>query len=145
MDKRETRYLIPEAPKILVKYQTSKIQKYKTHPPGRPIINGIDSIFYRMGEYLGHFLQPIARSFPSNIKVSKELTNLIKEVTINDQCILASVDMNSLYTNIRQKDAITAKEWALKKTSMGKEEMEFITEALELSIKGNYFRYNKNF
>lgn len=79
LDMREARYLIPDAPKKTVIYQIPKIHKNKTHPPGRPIINGIDSIFYSMEEYLDHFLQPIARSFPSYIKDSKELINWIKK------------------------------------------------------------------
>lgn len=76
LNKKEACYLIPDAPKIPIIYQVPKIQKDEKNLPGRP--SGIHSVFSRIGEYLNHFLQPIAQSNPSYVKDSEDLINKIK-------------------------------------------------------------------
>lgn len=84
MNKKEARYLIPDAPRIPVIYQIPKIYKSRFKPPGRPIVSGIDSLFSRLGEYLDFFLKPLSQEFPVYLKDSKELINLLKKIEITD-------------------------------------------------------------
>ena len=52
LNKKESQYLIPETCRIPIIYTVPKIHKDKINPPGRPIVNGIESLTARMGEYL---------------------------------------------------------------------------------------------
>lgn len=56
LSKKESRYLIPESCKIPVIYTIPKIHKNQEHPPGRPIVNGIDLLRLRMGQYIDYFI-----------------------------------------------------------------------------------------
>lgn len=60
INKKEARYLIPDAPRMPVIYQILKIHKCRVKPPGRPIVSGIDSLFSRLGEYLDCFFQSLS-------------------------------------------------------------------------------------
>lgn len=50
LNTKEAKYLIPESCRIPVIYTIWKIHKDKENPPGRPIVNGIDSLIARMGQ-----------------------------------------------------------------------------------------------
>lgn len=79
INKKEAKYLIPEAPKISIINQVPKIHKDAKTPPERPIIGGVESIFSGVGEYLDHYLQPLAQKYPSYIKDSRDLINQINK------------------------------------------------------------------
>lgn len=117
LKKKEARYLIPDAPRVPVIYQLPKMHKHSTKPSGRSIVSGIELLFSRLGEYLDYFLQPLTKKCPY-LKDSKDLIELIKPMTLDDDCILASVDVNSLYTNIQKQHALKAVEWALGSTNI---------------------------
>lgn len=70
LNKKEVRYLIPEAAKTSVIYYDPKIHKNQEKPPGRHIISEIESLFSRLGEYLDHFLQPLVPEGRSYLKDS---------------------------------------------------------------------------
>lgn len=54
------------------------------------------------------------------------------------------MEVNSLYTNIKQEEALKAVHWALnRKSNIKGKQKEFLSKALELAICSNYFRHNK--
>lgn len=114
INKKEGRYILPEAPKVPVIYQVPKVHKNKTRPPGRLIISGIGSVHSRLGEYLDVFLQPLAGRGQAFIKDSKDIINILKMIHIDDSAILITIDVEPLYTNIKETDALAAVAWALK-------------------------------
>lgn len=59
--KKEEKYLQPNRCRIPVIYTLPKIHKDKNKPPGRPIVNGIQSVGARIGEYIDCFLQPVVK------------------------------------------------------------------------------------
>lgn len=61
LNKREEKYLQPNMCRIPVIYTLPKIHKDKNKPPGRPIVNGIQSVGARIGEYIDWFLQPVVK------------------------------------------------------------------------------------
>lgn len=62
VNKKEARYLLPDAPRVPVIYQSPKVHKNPSNPLGRPIVSGVDSLIARMWEYLDQFLQPLHRN-----------------------------------------------------------------------------------
>ena len=59
LHKREFKYLVPDNCRVPIIYTIPKIHKDPLRPPGRPIINGIQSINARLGQYVDKFIQPL--------------------------------------------------------------------------------------
>lgn len=55
------------------------------------------------------------------------------------------MDVNSLYTNIRQDFALEAAHWALNDTNLQTQQKEFIMETLDLAMSHNFFWHEGNF
>ena len=146
INKKDGRYMLPKAPRIPVIYQVPKIHKNKSKPPGRPIISGINSVHSRLGEYLDEFLQPLAAGGNSFIKDSKDVINTLTKVSVKDSTLLVTIDVESLYTNIKQVDALAAVAWALKNHSKLKlKQRRFILEGLRMAMKNNFFWHDHRY
>lgn len=146
LNKKEARYLIPDSTKTPVIYYLPKIHKRLNKPPGRPIISGVDSLFSRLGEYIDQFLKPLVVKGKSYLRDRTQLINDLKTITGTDHCLLATIDVNSLYTSITQKDGLKGVEKALYEGSdLKHEQIQFILEGLELAMGSNYFWYQKEF
>lgn len=61
LNKKETLYLQPKTCRVPIIYTLPKIHKDKLKPPGRPIVNGINSVGARIGQYTDWFLQPVVK------------------------------------------------------------------------------------
>lgn len=134
LDSKEAKYLIPQAPRIPVLYIVPKIHKNKETPPGRPIISSIGSLYSRLGEYLDIYLQPLVIKGRSYLKDSRELIKSLQSVKINEHTILVTVDIESLYTNIKQSDALLAVKVALMEESgLNTLQINFLVEGLQLN------------
>lgn len=53
---KEALYLDPLFCRTPIIYYLPKIHKNSVNPPGRPIVNGIDSVTSRLGQYIDTFL-----------------------------------------------------------------------------------------
>ena len=77
-------------------------------PTARPIVSGCDGPTERISAYLDHWLQPQAKSLPSYIKDTKDIIKYIESTNLPKHCILCTLDVSSLYTNIPTDDGIYA-------------------------------------
>lgn len=102
LTRKEAIFLTPEAAKTLVIYFVPKIHKSQTNPPGRPIISGIDSLFMWLWSYIDGYLQPLVKEGKSYLKDSRQLIDELRNFEIEENDILVTIDVNSLYTNIVQ-------------------------------------------
>lgn len=82
LDKKERFYLVPLAPQIPIIY-LPKVHKNVTHPPGRPIISGIDSVTSRIERYIDFYLQPLVRTMSSYLKGTKDTIQLLDNIEIS--------------------------------------------------------------
>lgn len=71
LSRHEAKYLVPAASKIPVIYYLPKIHKNSSNPPGRPIVSGIESLTFRLGEYIDLHLQPLVKSTQAFLKDTK--------------------------------------------------------------------------
>lgn len=71
----------------------------------------------RMDQYLDFYLQPLAQKTKAYLRDTKHLIQLLEEIKLEGPCILATVDLNSLYTIIGRREPIKATQWALKHLS----------------------------
>ncbi|CAI9534581.1 unnamed protein product, partial [Staurois parvus] len=145
LTEKEAKYLLIKHPKTTI-YYLPKIHKNKEKPPGRPIVSGINSLFARVGEYVDTFLKNIVMTNRAFLRDGGHLINILKELHNVDNCMLVTIDVESLYTNIDQNDGINAVKWALKhKSLLKRSQRKFVVELLEFAMNNNFFWYNNTF
>lgn len=144
LNEKEKIVLIPKAPRVPILYCLPKIQKSLTCPPGRPIVSGIGSIMSRVGKYIDHFLQPLVHQVPSYVKDTRHVINLLSKIRSNDQTLLVTADVTSLYTIIPHHLGVTAVEYYLSKFSPLPKQT-FIIELLEYAAGHNYFWFDHQY
>ena len=78
---------------------------------------------------------------PSYIKDTGHFLNIIKTIEIGED-LLVTVDVSSLYTNIRHQDGITALKHWLIENGTPIEKADFIGVLAKLVLTSNYFTFN---
>lgn len=145
LNKKEARFLIPDSCRTPVIYLLPKIHKNRTDPPPRPIVNSIDSLTSRMGQYIDTFLQPAVQKTEAYLRDTKQMLQIIENFQGGDKSwVMATADVSSLYTVIPHHRACEAAKWGLRKfTDLPCIQRKFLIKCLEFSLKNNYFWYNK--
>ncbi|XP_068135476.1 uncharacterized protein [Hyperolius riggenbachi] len=99
--------LIPANPKIGTFYILPKI--HKEGNPGRPIISGLGTLTEKISGWVENILKPMVRNTASYIQDTTDLLNKLTAMgPIPEGAILATMDVESLYTNIPHEDGIAA-------------------------------------
>ena len=147
LNKKESVFLLPEVCRIPIIYIIPKIHKDKVNPPGRPIVNGIDSLTARMGQYLDQFLQPVIQQTKAYLRDTKHVLQLLEEVpVVEGQTWIATADVSSLYTIVKHHQACSATKWLLRNyTMLICKQRKFLIKCLEFCLKSNYFWYNQSY
>uniref|UniRef100_A0A8C5WHF8 Reverse transcriptase domain-containing protein n=1 Tax=Leptobrachium leishanense TaxID=445787 RepID=A0A8C5WHF8_9ANUR len=135
LNEKETDYLTVKYPKIPVFYHLPKVHKNLNKPPGRPIVSGIDSISSKVAEYLDHLLQPIVRKIPSYLKDTGDIIRSLNTITWEENFLLVTCDVRSLYTNIPHNRGCEAiKTMLLEDGEIKKEQIDYIVEGIALIL-----------
>ena len=88
-------------------YILRKIHKNPINRPGRPIVSGCNSILKPLAQYVDFFLKPFVTKNPSHIRDSTSVINCIEGFPFDSNaCLLVTMDIESLYTNIPQDAAL---------------------------------------
>lgn len=145
LNKKEAKYLIPESCRTPVLYSMPKIHKDNMNPPPRPIVNGIDSLTARIGQYLDNYLQPVVKQTTAYLRDTKQVLQLIEELPKGDTpWILATADVASLYTIIQHYQACEATKWGLRKYStLSCFQRKYLIKCLDFCLKNSYFWYDR--
>lgn len=72
----------------------------------RPIVNTIESPTYQLAKFLAKTLKPMVGQTFSYIKDSSQFIDGIKNLHMNENDILVSFDVVSLYTKVHVEDVI---------------------------------------
>ena len=145
LNKKKSSYLDPFYCRTPIIYFLPKLHKNSERPPGRPIVNGIDSVTSRLGQYLDYFLQPLVSKMEAYLRDTKQVIQILDTLTCTQDTILVTADVGSLYTIIDHEAAIASIVWALKDTDLNSQHVQFILDGLNFCLLKNYFWYNKNF
>ena len=81
-----------------------KIQKEGA--PFRPIISSINSVTYNISKHLSSILAPLVGNTQHHIKNSQDLTNKVRETTLDPDKTMVSYDVTSLFTCILTQKAV---------------------------------------
>ena len=118
-------------------------------PPGRPIVSDCESESYCVSEYIDSFLAPLATKHPAYVRDTQHFLEILSETALTPNCLLATLDVDSLYTNIDNDAGIRAVGQAFKnnpiawvnKVRDNRRDKE-ILELLKLCLENNDFIFD---
>lgn len=150
LNQKQITYLMPpDVPRGRIFYLLPKIHKNPESwsvpfrmPPGRPIVSDCDSDTYATAEYIEYFLNPISTRHPSYIKDTYHFIQKIKQIKLPKECLLFTIDIESLYTNIDTTVGLAAVKELFARYPNKKRPDGEILELLEINLTQNDFEFN---
>ena len=145
IDKETLEILKPVDVKPARFYLIPKI--HKKNNPGRPVISSVNCHTSKLSKYVDHFIQPLAQKVKSYIRDTTDLLNKIKDLgELPKNSILVTMDVRSLYTNIKHEDGISALKKSLDRRVNKEPPTEVITTLITHILTLNNFTFNgKNY
>ena len=123
--------------------------KVHKNPMGiRPIVSSVNYATENLSQFVDIWLQPLMKGLPSFIQDTNHFIKMIEETHLNQDCLLASIDVTSLYTNIRHEDGIEATVEALHATYAKDEDQpppEVIGDMLRFILTHNVFEFEEKY
>ena len=121
-------------------YMLPKI--HKTKNPGRLVVSSVNSHKEKISAYVDDYLRPLAECLPSYIR---DTTDFIKRLRalgkLPRNCLLVTLDVSSLYTNIDTDEGLTIVREELEKSGQNNPSAATITLLLEKVLKLNNFTF----
>uniref|UniRef100_A0A3P8U3H0 Reverse transcriptase domain-containing protein n=1 Tax=Amphiprion percula TaxID=161767 RepID=A0A3P8U3H0_AMPPE len=142
INKNEFEFLSPSNPKLATFYLLPKIHKNLHSPPGRPIINGIDTITEPASQYIDFVIKPLTMSLKAYLQDTTHILKDLQEMQQAPNAILATMDVESLYSNIDHQEGLEALEHFLQKRSNTETPpTQFVVSLTQWSLNNNIFLF----
>lgn len=104
ISKEQRQHLSPRFSTTPQIYGLPKI--HKAHTPLRPIVSSIGSPTYNLAKELGRILTPLTGKTDSFVKNASEFVRDIRGMRINEETIMVSFDVVSLFTKVPIQEAM---------------------------------------
>ncbi len=112
----------------------------------RPIVSGVGGPTEKISQLIDYHLQPFVPKIKSYIKDSGHMIQIIEELKVPEDCILATIDVKSLYLNIPHRDGIKAVINTLYNNNAQSDEVsippETMKDLLNIVLAHNHFQFN---
>ena len=119
--------------------------KVHKNPMGiRPIVSCVNNATENLSQYVDIWLQPLMKALPSYIRDTTDFINMIEATVLPEGCLLCSIDVTSLYTNIIHKEGIELAVKALHTTYNADPDQpppEIIGEMLKFILTNNVLEF----
>ncbi|XP_056380387.1 uncharacterized protein LOC130275860 [Hyla sarda] len=143
---QECKYMCPVDPQIPTFYALPKIHKGVMPLKGRPIVSGVNSITQKLGIYLDQILREFVSSLPSYIRDTSDLLQKIDGIQLDSDMLLASIDVEALYSSIRHVDGLRAVSYYLQTRGIHfRTHSEYVIQLLEFLLTHNYFIFDSRY
>ena len=119
---------------------------HKTPMSVRPIVSQVGSATENLAAFLDHYLQPIVQKLPAYLKDSTQFIHEITQLKYNQNDILVTVDVKSLYTCIPNSQGLKAcyEAWLDREmTDCQQPPAETLRNLLELVLKLNVIEFDR--
>ena len=144
VDEKAYRYLLDGGTRTPIFYILPKIHKrFEKIPPRRPIVSSVNSPTEKISQLIDIVLQPYAQSGESFILDTGDFLTKIKDLELNDEDWLFTMDVSSLYTNIPHHEGIKVVAETIKYRK-GCPSNDYIIKMLSLVLKCNSFRMDSD-
>lgn len=100
ISKQEYEFLIPTFPVISTFYGLPKIHKGLSPLKGRPIVSGVNNLTQNASLFVDKVLCSFVTSLPSYTRDTTDLLLKLDGVVADDNMLLASIDVEALYSSI---------------------------------------------
>ena len=135
--------LINSNPRTSQFYMLPKI--HKQNIPGRPIISAHSCPTAFISQYLDDLLRPMVEALPTYVKDSSHALNIFDGFRFRQEnALIFSMDVSSLYTSISHDAGLTALEHFLEQRSVKSPPTATIVRLTELVLTLNHFTFNDN-
>lgn len=142
----EKQILTNDTPRVSFMYLVPKIHKDLKKPPGRPIVSGVQSIFYPLAVYIDSHLQDIVKKLPNCLKDTGDLLNRIQDIDVTDVTMLCTLDVQSLYTNIPLDEGCDAiRDKLSENAKLSNQQISFLMSLLHIVLTKNDLRFGQEF
>lgn len=108
ISKEEFTFFYNQNPTISTFFVLPKIHKNKKTIPGRSIVSGNDNLTQNISMYVNEMLILFVTIFPSYLRDTKDTVIPLCEINVTPSTLIASLDVELLYTNIKHELGITA-------------------------------------
>lgn len=143
---RQADYLYIDNPVIPIIHGLPKVHKEVTPLPLRPIISGINSLGETMSEWLDSLLQPLVKRVPGYIQDTKSVLKSFELKNWEQDFMWITCDVQSLYTCIPHKVALTALDYHVSKYSNYTQDLKgFMMQVTFFLMTHNYFVFDQKF
>ena len=141
MTKETGKYLTPSNPRTARFYHLPKL--HKPGNPGRPIVSSCRAPTKRISEFADYHLQPLVKQLPSYLRDTKDFLWRISNLDpLPPDCILLTLDVSSLYTNIPHNEGIEACRRALDTHANPDPPTDSLVRMMEQILTLNNFKFN---
>ncbi|XP_065414590.1 uncharacterized protein LOC135973774 [Chrysemys picta bellii] len=114
---------------------------HKPGYPGRPIISGIGTLTSGLSGYVDSLLRPYATSTPSYLRDTTDFLRKLQSIgDLPENTILATMDVEALYTNIPHKDGLQA----IRNSIPDNVTANLVAELCDFVLTHNYFTFGDN-
>jgi len=135
--------LYPTVEKIPRMYCTPKV--HKAGYPLRPTVDYTGSICYNTSRFLADILNKVVGKTEHHVKNSKDLVTTLTNLTVDDDEVIISYDVVSLFTNTPIDKAVEVIKQKMEADQAWKQvtllESEDVVELLEFTLSTTYFHF----
>lgn len=115
-------------------------------PPGLSIVSGMGGPLERVGKYIHKHIKHLVTELPSFVLDSSHILRKLKDLIIPEDCVLAGVEVEFLYSSIPHETGVQAvSKWLEVRHSLAGPHNKFILELLDMVLNNNFFMFNKTF
>lgn len=133
----EHKFLLTEHPVTATFYCLPKVHNGLK---GRPIVSGVASLTQNVGVYLDKTLRDYVVSLPSYLRDTTDFLLKVEVIFVDESTLLASIDVEALYSSIPHEAGIKAVEYYL--SSRDTQFHKFIIQLLRFVLEHNMFLFN---
>ncbi|XP_060559766.1 uncharacterized protein LOC132719850 [Ruditapes philippinarum] len=128
---------------ILPKTHKSYDEKLPLGYPGRLIVSACSSSTENIAKYLDFILNPYMQTLPSYIKDTTDFINKVRNLKLNKDTYIVTLDVSSLYTNIPHNEGIESCIYFLQKDKGNNNiKANDIRKLLNIVLHNNCFDFN---
>ena len=118
---------------------------HKPEVPLRPIVSCIGAPSYKLSRYITSLISPLAGQTDSHVRNSKHFVEMMSGLSVEEDEILVSFDMSTLFTNVPIDEAVRVihdrlrnDETLCDRTTLSPDR---VAELLEVCLRSTYFCY----
>ena len=140
---QELEFLFEPQPRMASLYLLPKVHKGLINTPGRPVISGNETLLEPISKYVDFFIKPLLPSLPAYIQDTTDVLCQIRDHSfIGPDALLATMDVEALYTNIAHDQGLAAlKHFLDKRPSPQSPPTDFLVKLTDWTLNNNIFLF----